>query len=60
VSRERQAREEHPNHSQIAGNMGRRLEALRAFTQPRGYPDLGSLVVSTGGCCPQLPAAVAM
>jgi hypothetical protein len=60
VSREWQAGEEHPNHRQIAGNMGRRLETLRVFTQPRGYPDLGCLVVSTGGRSPQLPAAVAM
>lgn len=47
-SRERQAGQEHPIHRQIAVNMGRRLEALRRFTQPRGYPDLSCLVVNGG------------
>lgn len=58
-TRERHAGQEHPIHRQIATSMGRRLEALRGFTQPHGYPDLSSLVVSIGGRNP-LPAAEAM
>jgi len=48
---------EHPIHTQIAVNMGRRLEALRGHTQPYGYPDLSSLVVNTGGRNP-LPEVI--
>lgn len=40
---------EHPIHTQIATNMGRRLEVLRAHTQAYGYPDLTSLVVNKKG-----------
>lgn len=59
-TREQQAGQEHPIHRQIAINMGRRLEALRGFTQPRGYPDLSCLVVSTNGGTNPFPDAEAM
>lgn len=42
------AGQEHPIHTQVAVNMGRRLEVLRGHMQGYGYPDLTSLVVSAG------------
>lgn len=43
---------EHPIHKQIATSMGRRLEALRGFTNELGYPDLSCIVVSKGETLP--------
>lgn len=57
-ARELLAGHEHPIHTQIATNMGRRLEMLRAHTQAYGYPDLTSLVVNNGGGNP-LPEVTA-
>jgi len=46
-ARQQLAGQEHPIHSQIAHNLGRRLEVLRDHTQRCGYPDLSSLVVNS-------------
>lgn len=43
---------DHPMHRQLPRAMGRRLEALRRFTQPRGYPDLTCVVVNGKGVVP--------
>jgi len=59
-TRERQAGQEHPIHRQIPNTMGRRLKALRAFTQAAGHPDLSCLVVSAGNGENPLPDAEAM
>ncbi|WP_404478581.1 hypothetical protein [Novosphingobium sp. BL-52-GroH] len=45
-ARQQLAGHEHPIHSQIAQNLGRRLEALRGHTQRYSYPDLSCLVVN--------------
>lgn len=48
-ARQQFAGQEHPIHTQIAINMGRRLEVLRGHTQAYQYPDLSSLVVNARG-----------
>lgn len=48
-ARRQLAGQEHPIHTQIATNLGRRLEVLRGHTQTYQYPDLSSLVVNTRG-----------
>lgn len=42
----------HPIHTQVPVGMGRRLEALRMFTDDRNHPDLSCLVVSASGTSP--------
>ncbi|AXB80708.1 hypothetical protein TQ38_029590 (plasmid) [Novosphingobium sp. P6W] len=46
--RERCPEPEHPIYRQKPRHLGRRLETLRLFTAPRGYPDMTCVVV-TGG-----------
>ncbi|WP_159980633.1 MULTISPECIES: hypothetical protein [unclassified Novosphingobium] len=43
---------DHPIHSQIPHGMGRRLEALRMFTDAQDHPDLSCLVTSATGTSP--------
>ncbi len=43
---------EHPIHKQVCVGIGRRLEALRMFTDAHGHPDLSCLAMNSTGDSP--------
>ncbi|WP_148649466.1 hypothetical protein [Novosphingobium barchaimii] len=48
--RERCPEPEHPIYREKPRDLGRRLETLRFFTAPRGYPDMTCVVFNAGPC----------